>query len=143
MAAFFVAASLLLAIPVQAPALPRAVGPRCAAIRDTRRLALTSYDAVMSLWQPILNVAFPLWLVTHTDAPVSLVGVLYAVASLSAILLQYPLGILATHDRGPLLMTGVVLTLGAAGWIALAVLFVGASAAPLVASRYASKPAVR
>jgi hypothetical protein len=34
-------------------------------------------------------------------------------------------------------MTGVVLTLGAAGWIALALLFVAASAAPLiVASRY-------
>jgi MFS family permease len=226
-AAFFVAAGLLLAIPVHATALPRVVGPRYAAIRDIRLLALTGYDAVMSLWQPILNVAFPLWLVTHTDAPVSLVGVLYAVASLSAILLQYPLGILAATTRralrgytaaavclaaaslgfaasssasgrltvvllcvsvvvltvgeimqvgsawtlsfaiapasgrnaylaafstgraasracGPLLMTGVVLTVGAAGWIALAVLFVGASVAPLVvASRYTSKPAAR
>jgi MFS family permease len=226
-AAFFVAAGLLLALPVRAGALPRAVGPRYAAIRDLRLLALTGYDAVMSLWQPILNVAFPLWLVTHTDAPVSLVGVLYAVASLGAILLQYPLGMLATTTRralrgyaavavclavaslgfaaapsasgrltvvllgisivvltvgevtqvgsawtlsfaiapaagrnaylaafstgraagracGPLLMTGVVLAAGAAGWIALAVLFAGASAAPLiVASRHTSKPAAR
>jgi MFS family permease len=226
-AAFFAAAALLLAIPVHTAARPRAAGSRYAAMRDTRLLALTSYDAVMSLWQPILNVAFPLWLVTHTDAPTSLVGVLYAVASVSAILLQYPIGALATTTKralrgytavavclavaslgfaaassasgrltivllsisvvvltigevtqvgsawtlsfaiapatdrnaylaafstgraagracGPLLMTGVVLAVGAAGWIALAMLFVAASAAPLIAmSRYTSKEATR
>lgn len=226
-AAFFVAATLLLAIPVHAQAPPRAAGSRYATMHDTRLLALTSYDAVMSLWQPMLNVAFPLWLVTHTDAPVTLVGVLYAVASVSAILLQYPIGILATTTKralhgytavaiclaaaslgfaaapsasggltivvlcisilvltvgevtqvgsawtlsfaiapaadrnaylaafstgraagracGPLLMTGVVLTAGAAGWIALAALFLTVSAAPAItAFRCTPKPAIR
>ena len=36
---------------------------------------------MLSLWQPMLNVAFPLWLVTRTDAPVGLVGILYAAAA--------------------------------------------------------------
>jgi hypothetical protein len=41
-------------------------------------------------------------------------------------------------------MTGVALTVGAAGWIALAVLFLAVSAAPLIAARrYTSKPATR
>lgn len=92
---FVLAAALLCAIPGRPGPLTRAAPGRWMALRDARLLALTAYDALMSLWQPILNVAFPLWLITRTEAPVSLVGVLYAVASACAILLQYPVSVLA------------------------------------------------
>src|SRR5216683_1140682 len=93
--AFVLAAALLCALPSRPGTRTRAAPDRWKALRDTRLLALTAYDALMSLWQPILNVAFPLWLVTRTDAPVSLVGVLYAVAAGCAILLLYPVSVLA------------------------------------------------
>jgi MFS family permease len=94
--AFLLAAAVLCAIPRSPGPRTRVAPDRWRALRDTRLLALTAYDALMSLWQPILNVAFPLWLITSTDAPVSLIGVLYAVASACAILLQYPVSVLAS-----------------------------------------------
>jgi MFS family permease len=92
--AFVVAAVLLCALPGRRSTGTRAAPAPWQALRDTRLLALTAYDALMCLWQPMLNVAFPLWLVTRTHAPVSLVGVLYAVASACAIVLQYPFSML-------------------------------------------------
>jgi MFS family permease len=130
-AAFFVAAGLLLAIPVRARRRPRAARSRYAAVRDPRLIALTSYDALMSLWQPILNVAFPLWLITHTDAPASLIGMLYAVASAGAILLQYPVGILATTTRR-----------ARHGYTAAAICFAAASAGFAATSSAAGRPTV-
>jgi len=97
--AFGLAAALLCALPGRRGASIRAAPAGWKALRDTRLLALTGYDALMSLWQPMLNVAFPLWLVTATHAPVSLVGVLYAVACVCAILLQYPASVLAGTPR--------------------------------------------
>lgn len=94
-AAFVLAAALLCAVPGSPGQHARAAPSRWTVLRDTRLLALTAYDALISLWQPILNVAFPLWLITRTSAPVSLVGVLYAVACACAILLQYPVSVLA------------------------------------------------
>ncbi len=76
--AFVLAAALLCALPGRPGTHIRTAPDRWKALRDRRLLALTGYDALLSLWQPILNVAFPLWLVTRTDAPVGLVGVLYA-----------------------------------------------------------------
>ncbi|MDT3442556.1 hypothetical protein [Pseudofrankia sp. BMG5.37] len=83
-------------MPIRTQVIRRPSGDRWAALRDTRLQAWTAYDAVLSLWQPILNVAFPIWLATRTDAPLSLVGVLYTVAGVIAIALQYPAGKLAT-----------------------------------------------
>lgn len=222
--AFAVAALVLCALPNPPGSRGRAVSGRWKALRDTRLLALSGYDALMSLWQPMLNVAFPLWLATRTRAPLSLVGVLYAAACLCAIFLQYPASVLtATPVRamrgysyaalclsasslafaaaplgpawaaialltasvlvltvgeigqvssawtlsfaiappgnrnvylatfsagrslsravGPLLMTGVVLALGEAGWIALAAVFAAASVLPVIATRIA-KPGI-
>jgi MFS family permease len=97
--AFALAAALLCALPGRRSARTRPGPNRWKALRDTRLLALTAYDAVVSLWQPMINVAFPLWLVTRTRAPVSLVGVLYAVACVCTILLQYPASVLAGTPR--------------------------------------------
>jgi MFS family permease len=121
--AFALAAALLCALPHGRGASTRAAPARWQALRDTRLLALTAYDAVMSLWQPMLNVAFPLWLVTRTHAPVSLVGVLYAVGCVCAILLQYPASVLAGTPRRALRGYG-----GAA--LCLAAASLGLAAAP-------------
>ena len=222
--AFVVAALVLCALPNSPGSRGRAVSSHWKALRDSRLLALSAYDALMSLWQPMLNVAFPLWLVTRTRAPLSLVGMLYAAACLCAIFLQYPASIMTAtparamrgysyaalclsasslgfaaapvgpawaaialltasvlalvvgeigqvssawrlsfaiappEDRnvylatfsmgrslsraiGPLLMTGVVLALGEAGWIALAAVFAGAAVLPVLAVRLA-KPGI-
>lgn len=92
--AFAVAALMLCALPNPPGSRRRVVPGRWKVLRDTRLLALSGYDALMSLWQPMLNVAFPLWLITRTHAPLSLVGVLYAAACLCAIFLQYPASML-------------------------------------------------
>lgn len=60
-------------------------------LRDRRLLGFTAYNALVSLWMPVLNVAFPLWLVTETDVPERYVGILYAVNTVLCIALQYPL----------------------------------------------------
>jgi MFS family permease len=98
--AFVMAAFALCALPNPPGSRGRAVSGHWKALRDTRLLALSGYDALMSLWQPMLNVAFPLWLATRTRAPLSLVGLLYAAACLFAIFLQYPASVLtATPAR--------------------------------------------
>ncbi|MCX4658014.1 MFS transporter [Streptomyces uncialis] len=186
-------------------------------LKDWKLLGFTLYNAVLSLWTPMLNVAFPLWLVTRTDVPERYVGILYAVNTVACVALQYPLnacyrtprrswvsygvagGLLAVscagfslapgvepstavavmagsivlltfgevlqvgaswtlsyelapeHARsaylvlfnlgrtmanrvaGPLLMTGVVLALGTAGWVLLAGIFLLSSAVPVLA----------
>lgn len=94
-AAFVIAALLMCRLASPRGIRVRPPADRWKALRDTRLVALSGYDALMSLWQPMLNVAFPLWLVTRTHAPVSLVGVLYAVACVCAIFLQYPASALA------------------------------------------------
>jgi MFS family permease len=121
--AFVLAAALLCALPGRQGTHIRTAPDRWKALRDRRLLALTGYDAVLSLWQPMLNVAFPLWLVTRTDAPVGLVGVLYAVAAGCAILLQYPASVLAATPHRAL--RGY-----AAAAVCLAVASLGFAAAP-------------
>jgi Major Facilitator Superfamily len=121
--AFVLAAALLCALPGRQGTHIRTAPDRWKALRDRRLLALTGYDALLSLWQPMLNVAFPLWLVTRTDAPVGLVGVLYAVAAGCAILLQYPASVLAATPHRAL--RGY-----AAAAVCLAVASLGFAAAP-------------
>ncbi|MFH8514251.1 MFS transporter [Streptomyces gelaticus] len=60
-------------------------------LKDRRLLGFTAYNALVSLWMPVLNVAFPLWLVTGTQVPERYVGILYAVNTVLCIALQYPL----------------------------------------------------
>ncbi len=89
-AAFFVAAALLGRLtPV--PGRRDGQHSRLSAFRDRRLLAIAAYDAVLTLWLPILNVAIPVWLATRTDAPVAMVGVLYAFNTTACIVLQLPI----------------------------------------------------
>lgn len=92
-----------------------------ALVRDRRFLTLTTYNAVLSMWMPILNVAFPLWLVTRTDVPESFVGYLYAVNTVCCIALQYPLnGLYGTVRRSWLAygVAGGLLAVSCAGFAA-------------------------
>ncbi|WP_427924031.1 MFS transporter [Streptomyces sp. cg40] len=218
-ASAYAAVALLLLVMGGDRTAPRARRSITPLLKDRRLLNLTLYNAVLSLWTPMLNIAFPLWLVTHTDVPERFVGILYTVNTVACIALQYPLnrcyrttrsswsaygaagGLLAvscvgfaaapgfgvrgavsvmacavvvltfaevlqvgaswtlsyelapedarssylvlfnlgrtTANRvaGPLLMTGVVIALGTAGWMVLAVLFVLASIVPVFVLR--------
>ncbi|GAA4551809.1 MFS transporter [Amycolatopsis samaneae] len=87
----FGVAALLLSRLAPVPGRAGAKRPsRLAVFRDRRLLAIACYDAVLTLWLPILNVALPVWLATRTDAPVGLFGVLYAVNTITCVLLQVP-----------------------------------------------------
>jgi predicted MFS family arabinose efflux permease len=55
-------------------------------MKDRRLLGFSLFNGVMSLWTPMLNVAFPLWLVTRTAIPERVVGILYAVNTVACIL---------------------------------------------------------
>lgn len=220
-AATFVVAALLLGRLRTAPRTAPAVRNPLAALarfRDRSYLALAAVNGLLSLHISMLSVGIPLWALTHTQAPASLIAVLITVNTVMAIALQVPLtaraanttqGLRRTTWRtglslaaccaalamaadlgpwqataalvaatvlltfgeiwqatvgwefsyryadpdqrpvylaafslggsaqeivGPLLLTSVVITLGAAGWIALAVVFIAAAAlaGPLV-----------
>ncbi|MEU0632167.1 MFS transporter [Streptomyces sp. NPDC005989] len=82
-------------------------------LKDRRLLGFTAYNALVSLWMPVLNVAFPLWLVTETDVPERYVGILYAVNTVLCIALQYPLNrCYSTTRRAWLSYAGAALLLG-------------------------------
>ncbi|MBW3086065.1 hypothetical protein KEM60_02276 [Austwickia sp. TVS 96-490-7B] len=61
-----------------------------APLRDRKFLAVTGYSALLSLWNPLLNVAFPLWLITGAHLPASYIGLLYAGNTFLCVFLQYP-----------------------------------------------------
>ncbi|MEU4501949.1 MFS transporter [Streptomyces sp. NPDC024089] len=88
----YVAVAAVYATARREEAITVAGGARVAELlKDRRLLGFTAYNALVSLWMPVLNVAFPLWLVTETDVPERYVGVLYAVNTVLCIALQYPL----------------------------------------------------
>jgi MFS family permease len=74
--------------------LPRPVVSRAAAAR--RRLlipslptaALITVDGLLSMWNVVLNVGLPLWILQATAAPPALVAVLYGTNTVVAVVLQ-------------------------------------------------------
>lgn len=69
------------------------------AIGDRRLLALASIDTLLQLWLPVLNLGFPLWLTTHTDASRSWIGALYAINTVLCVTFQVPSARLAATIR--------------------------------------------
>jgi MFS family permease len=96
-AAYIAVALMLLATRGDSSARPatRGIAPL---MKDRRLLGFSLFNAVMSLWTPMLNVAFPLWLVTRTAIPERVVGILYAVNTVACITLQYPMN---RYTRSP------------------------------------------
>lgn len=118
-AAIFVTTGLLVKLLPDVTVTTRPAVRRFDALRDRRLLALTAYDGVASLWLPMLNIAFPLWLTGHTNAPPALVGVLYAVNTTACVLLQLPMSRFATTPRQALnsySVSGVLLALSCVGF---------------------------
>lgn len=71
--------------PVRGPA----GGPRLAALRDRPFLAFVLVDGLLAaLYNDLLSLALPLWLVAYTDAPVAVVSAALLVNTLGCVTLQ-------------------------------------------------------
>jgi Major Facilitator Superfamily len=93
---FVVAAALLLR--VRSVAMPRAgdawtkrsgrLRPR--AVQDVPYVALAAANGVLVSHMVVLGIALPLWVTLHTSAPAALVGILFTVNTVLAVLFQIP-----------------------------------------------------
>src|SRR4051794_36477620 len=64
-----IAAFVVLAVPAVAPLERSDDGPVWVALRDRGYLAVAALNAAMSIHYAIFDVAIPLWVVDHTEAP--------------------------------------------------------------------------
>ena len=76
-----------------APLSPGAAGPIKAlrGFRDWRYVTLTALNVVFSLHLTLLVIVIPLWIITATRAPATIISVLLLVNTVMAVLLQMPL----------------------------------------------------
>lgn len=87
-ATFVLAAALLVLVP-QLPGRARgAATPRWQALRDLRFLTVSGVNAVLSLSYAVLEVALPLWIITHTRAPRWAVAPLLLINTVMCVTLQ-------------------------------------------------------
>ncbi|MEV5966904.1 MFS transporter [Kribbella sp. NPDC051952] len=63
-----ISALVVLAVPRVKP-LPKGDGPVWVALRDRGYLAVSGLNAAISIHYSVIDVAIPLWVVDHTDAP--------------------------------------------------------------------------
>jgi MFS family permease len=132
------AAFVVLAVPRVAPQPKNDDGPVWIVFRDRGYLAVAALNAGMSIHYAVLDVAIPLWVVDHTDAPRWTVAMLLIINTVVVALFQVrsSRGIndptsaaRATRTAGLLLMASMVLFAAAsAGDVitAIALLAVGA-----------------
>jgi Major Facilitator Superfamily len=136
---YLLAAALLLRLPRVAPQPAEADGGGMLAVLSDRPFAVVVLlNAVLSLHQLLLEVALPLWVVGHTEAPRSVVAVLILVNTVLCVLLQVrasrgsdtlPGAARACRTGGLLLGLSCLVYAAAAGrspQVAVAVLVVGA-----------------
>ncbi|MEU4290290.1 MFS transporter [Kribbella sp. NPDC026596] len=64
-----ISALVVLAVPRVAPRERLADGPVLVALRDRGYLAVSGLNAAISIHYSVIDVAIPLWVVDHTDAP--------------------------------------------------------------------------
>jgi MFS family permease len=131
-------AFIILAVPRVAPQPKTDDGPVWIALRDRGYLAVAALNAAMSIHYAVLDVAIPLWVVDHTDAPRWTVALLLIINTIVIALFQVrssrgisdPMtAARATRTAGLLLMASMVLFAGASGGgavVAVALLAVGA-----------------
>jgi MFS family permease len=135
-AAYLAVAGLLLRIPNRRAALRTGRRLPAGVLRDKRLLTLMLVDTVMSLWLPLINVGFPLWLTGHTDAPHALIGILYSADAVTCVLLQVPAARFAATVPGARraeVAAGALLAAGAIGLAAAATTHRAATIAVLAA----------
>ena len=83
-----VAAFVVLAVPRVAPQPKSGDGPIWIALRDRGYLAVAALNAGMSIHYAVLDVAIPLWVVDHTDAPRWTVALLLIINTVVVALFQ-------------------------------------------------------
>ncbi len=133
-----VAAFVVLAVPRVAPQPKSDDGPVWIVFRDRGYLAVAALNAGMSIHYAVLDVAIPLWVVDHTDAPRWTVAVVLIINTVVVALLQVrsSRGIddptsaaRATRTAGLLLMASMVLFAAAsAGDVVVAIVLLAAGA---------------
>lgn len=88
---FAVAAVLLRGVPADAPPTTRArTGTRLGALTDPAFLAVTALNAVLAIQFSIFEVAVPLWIVGHTNAPAAMASAVLLTNTVLVVLLQVP-----------------------------------------------------
>jgi MFS family permease len=121
-------AFVILAIP-RVPPQPKAEdGPVWIALRDRGYLAVAALNAGMSIHYAVLDVAIPLWVVDHTDAPRWTVALLLVINTVVVSLFQ------VRSSRGIADPASAAKATRTAGWLLLASmgLFAGASGGGVV-----------
>jgi MFS family permease len=133
-----IAAFVILAVPRVAPHPRGDDGPVWVALRDRGYLAVAALNAGMSIHYAVFDVAIPLWVVDHTDAPRWAVALTLIINTVVVALFQVrssrgisdpPAAARATRTAGLLLLASMVLFAGAS-WgnaaIAVCLLALGA-----------------
>ncbi|MFI5708905.1 MFS transporter [Kribbella sp. NPDC051620] len=121
-------AFVILAIP-RVPPQPKAEdGPVWIALRDRGYLAVAALNAGMSIHYAVLDVAIPLWVVDHTDAPRWTIALLLVINTVVVSLFQ------VRSSRGIADPASAAKATRTAGWLLLAsmALFAGASGGGVV-----------
>ena len=133
-----ISAFVVLAVPPVEPHQRVDDGPVWVALRDRGYLAVAALNAGMSIHYAVFDVAIPLWVVDHTDAPRWAVAMTLIINTVIVALFQVrssrgisdpPTAARATRTAGLLLMASMVLFAGAS-WgnaaIAVGLLALGA-----------------
>jgi len=116
-----VAALVVLAVPRVAPQ-PKTEGPVWIALRDRRYLAVAGLNAAITIHYSVIDIAIPLWVVDHTDAPhwaaalplfVNAAGVAVLQVRASRGIVDTAAAARATRTAGFLLLAAMVLFAGA------------------------------
>jgi MFS family permease len=117
-----IAAFVVLAVPAVVPDGRSDDGPVWVALRDRGYLAVAALNAAMSIHYAIFDVAIPLWVVDHTEAPRWMVALVLIINTVVVALFQVrsSQGIAdltsaarATRTAGLLLLASMVLFAGA------------------------------
>ncbi|WP_250301011.1 MFS transporter [Streptomyces sp. A 4/2] len=84
---------------------------RNSALRDVRYVAVALACGALELYNPLLTVGLPLWIVTSTDAPALMVSALLTLDTVLVLLFQ------VTVSRGARTPAGAARMLRRAGWL--------------------------
>jgi hypothetical protein len=90
----FLAAALLPAIPATSRLLSGADGAATgdsvfAVFRDRGYVLVGTFNMLLTLHIPLIDVAFPLWIVQHTAAPDWIIGAVFVVNTALVVVPQY------------------------------------------------------
>lgn len=108
---FLLAATIVSRAAAVAPAKAPAGGPRMAALRDRPFLAFALVDGVAAaLYNQLLSLALPLWLVAYTHGPVTLVSAALLINTIGCVTLQVRLsrGVNTAADAIPVTRRGAL-----------------------------------